>query len=160
MEGDVHAYYSTCTRERTGSVLHGSRFSRYQAFGDRIIRSKSGSISLSQFSWLHCILLPQRRPENSEEALSAIGRFRLSASCPLAVLTARGLALMVDSAFPVIGEDRKILEAARFVRMTHFGSPAASRWISGLQLSVAEAVRGVRRTFPALRSLEAAHGAV
>jgi hypothetical protein len=70
MEGDVHAYYSICTRERTGSVLHGSRFSRYEAFGHRIIRSKSGSIGLSEFTRLHRILLSQRQTENSAEALS------------------------------------------------------------------------------------------
>jgi len=51
-------------------VLHGSRFSRYEAFGYRIIRSKSGSIGVPQFSRLHCILLPQRQTENPEQALS------------------------------------------------------------------------------------------
>jgi hypothetical protein len=51
-------------------VLHESRFSRYEAFGHSIIRSKSGSIGLSQFSRLHRILLPQRQTENSEQALS------------------------------------------------------------------------------------------
>jgi hypothetical protein len=90
MEEDVHAHYSTCTRERTGSVLHGTRFSRYEAFGHSIIRSKSGSIGLSQFSRLHRILLPQQQTENSEQALSALRRSR-SASHHLAVrlLTAR-----------------------------------------------------------------------
>jgi hypothetical protein len=33
MEEDVHAHHGTCTRERTGSVLHGSGFSRNEAFG-------------------------------------------------------------------------------------------------------------------------------
>jgi hypothetical protein len=51
-------------------VLHGSRFSRYEAFGHRIIRSKSGSIGLSEFTRLHRILLSQRQTENSAEALS------------------------------------------------------------------------------------------
>jgi hypothetical protein len=82
MEEDVHAHHSTCTRERTGSVLHGSRFSRYEAFGRRSIRRKPGSGSLSQFSRLHCILLPQWQTENSAEAMSALRRSRLPASCP------------------------------------------------------------------------------
>jgi hypothetical protein len=47
-------------------VLHESGFGRDQAFGHSIIRSKSGSIGLSQFARLHRILLPQRQTENSE----------------------------------------------------------------------------------------------
>jgi len=86
-KGDFHAYHGTCTRERTGSVLHGSRFSRYQAFGHRIIRSKSGSIGLSQFSRLHCILLPQRRPENSEEALSLLPALQVVGKLPPGAVT-------------------------------------------------------------------------
>jgi hypothetical protein len=54
------------TRERTGSVLHGSSFSRYQAFAGGIIPSKPGSISLSGFTRLYRVLLPQRQTENSE----------------------------------------------------------------------------------------------
>jgi hypothetical protein len=65
-EDDLHAHYGACTRERTGGVLHGSRFSRYQAFGHRIIRRKPGSIRLSRHARLHRILLPQQQTENSK----------------------------------------------------------------------------------------------
>ena len=82
VKGDIYARHGTCTRERTGSVLHGSRFSRYQAFGHRINRSKSGSLGLSQFSRLHRILLPQRRPENSEEALSLLPALQVVGKLP------------------------------------------------------------------------------
>jgi hypothetical protein len=44
MEEDVHAHYGTCTRGRTGGVLHGSGFGRNEAFGRS---SKPGSIGLS-----------------------------------------------------------------------------------------------------------------
>jgi hypothetical protein len=59
-EGDNYARHGTCTRERTGSVLHGPGFSRHQAF-DGNAKRKSGSIGLSQLSrlWHVCgILLP------------------------------------------------------------------------------------------------------
>jgi hypothetical protein len=63
-EGDGDARFGTCTRERTGSVLHESGLGRDQAIGRR--SSKPGPISLSGFTRLHHILLPQRQTENSE----------------------------------------------------------------------------------------------
>jgi hypothetical protein len=63
-EGDIHAHYSTCTGERTGSVFRGCGFSRDQAFSGS---SKPGSLGLSQFARLYDVLLSQRPAENSEE---------------------------------------------------------------------------------------------
>jgi hypothetical protein len=62
-EGDIHAHHSTCTGERTGSVLDESGFSRDQARGRSV---KPGSIGLSKFPRLYRVLLPQRQAENSE----------------------------------------------------------------------------------------------
>jgi hypothetical protein len=62
-EGDIHANQGTCTGELSGSVFRGYGFSRDQASGGS---SKPGSISLSEFTRLYDVLLPQRQSENSE----------------------------------------------------------------------------------------------
>ena len=64
-EGDIHAHHSTCTGERTGSVLDESGLSRDQARA-RGRGGKPGSISFSKFARLYHVLLPQQQAENSE----------------------------------------------------------------------------------------------
>jgi hypothetical protein len=67
MKGDIYARHGTCTRERTGSVLHESGFGRHQAFSG-VSSSKLGQIGLSFYGqlWRFRVLLSQRQPENSE----------------------------------------------------------------------------------------------
>jgi hypothetical protein len=81
-EGEIHAHHGICTRERAGSVLHGSGFGREQALGTI---SKPGSRPLPGFCRMRGrVMLPQRQPENSEaqdEALNALRRTGLSAGC-------------------------------------------------------------------------------
>jgi hypothetical protein len=73
-EGDTHAHYDTCSRERARCLLHGSGFGRDQESGSigSIVRIL-GRARLCRIR----VLLSQPQSENSEEAPPHFGARRV-----------------------------------------------------------------------------------